>query len=172
MIKKIEGQVNYSYNDHIMDNFSLRTPPLVEMNHGGMTMLMPNAMAMQVTRRTLNSRLAMTSEWNKWSLITGVDSQFNKHGGSMSSPTMPSMNVPYRQDMRFQSYGAFGELGYQWNDQNKLVTGVRLDRVTVEDERADSQAKGFNTKLEKTLPSAFVRWENQHPEHDLKVILV
>ena len=172
VIKKIEGQVNYSYNDHIMDNFSLRIPPLVEMNHGGMTMLMPNAMAMQVTRRTLNSRLAMTSEWNKWSLITGVDSQFNKHGGSMSSPIMPSMNVPYRQDMRFQSYGAFGELGYQWNDQNKLVTGVRLDRVTVEDERADSQAKGFNTKREKTLPSAFVRWENQHPEHDLKVILV
>jgi hypothetical protein len=32
VIKKIEGQVNYSYNDHIMDNFSLRTPPLVEMN--------------------------------------------------------------------------------------------------------------------------------------------
>lgn len=25
VIKKIEGQVNYSYNDHIMDNFSLRT---------------------------------------------------------------------------------------------------------------------------------------------------
>jgi hypothetical protein len=65
--------------------FSLRTPPLVEMNHGGMTMLMPNPMAMQVTRRTLNSRLAMTSEWNKWSLITGVDSQFNKHGGSIST---------------------------------------------------------------------------------------
>ena len=111
VIKKIEGQVNYSYNDHIMDNFSLRTPPLVEMTHGDMTMLMPNPMAMQVTRRTLNSRLAMTSEWNQWNLITGVDSQFNKHGGSMSSPTMPSMNVPYRQDMRFQSYGAFAELG-------------------------------------------------------------
>lgn len=48
------------------------------------------------------------------------------------------------------------------------MTGARLDRVTVEDERADSKAQGFNTKLEKTLPSAFVRWENQHPEHDLK----
>jgi iron complex outermembrane receptor protein len=71
VIKKIEAQVNYSYNDHIMDNYSLRTPPLVEMSHGGMTMLMPNPMAMQVTRRTLNSRLAMTSEWDQWSLITG-----------------------------------------------------------------------------------------------------
>ena len=62
---------------------------------------------------------------------------------------MPSMNVPYRQDMRFQSYGAFGELGYQWNDQNKLVTGVRLDRVTVEDERADSQAKALILNLKR-----------------------
>lgn len=163
VIKKIEGQVNYSYNDHIMDTFSLRQP---EIKHDHETHeIYLDKSAMQVTRRTLNSRLAMTTEWNKWSLITGVDSQFNKHGGSMSSP---KMNMPFSQDMRFQSYGAFGELGYQWNDLSKLVTGVRLDRVTIEDERADSQAQGFNTKLEKTLPSAFVRWENQHPEHDLK----
>lgn len=161
VIKKIEGQVNYSYNDHIMDNFSLRQPEL-KHDHETHEMYLDKS-AMQVTRRTLNSRLAMTTEWNKWSLITGVDSQFNKHGGSMSSP---KMNMPFSQDMRFQSYGAFGELGYQWNDQNKLVTGVRVDRVTVEDERTES--KGFNTNLEKTLPSAFVRWENQRPEHDLK----
>ncbi|WP_420001652.1 TonB-dependent copper receptor [Acinetobacter sp. LF10] len=167
VIKKIEAQVNYSYNDHIMDNYSLRTPPLVEMQHGGHSMLMPNPMAMQVTRRTLNSRLAMTSEWNQWSLMTGVDSQFNKHGGSMFSPTMPSMNVPFRQDMRFQSYGAFSELTYQLNPQNKIVTGARVDQVTVDDERADSKNKGFNTQLEKTLPSAFVRLENQNVEHGL-----
>ncbi|MEX5755835.1 TonB-dependent copper receptor [Acinetobacter baumannii] len=158
VIKKIKGQVNYSYNDHIMDNFSLRTPPLVEMNHGGMTMLMPNAMAMQVTRRTLNSRLAMTSEWNKWSLITGVDSQFNKHGGSMSSP---KMNMPFSQDMRFQSYGAFGELGYQWSENSKLVTGARLDQVKID-------ALKLNVDRSETLPSAFIRLENQHPEHDAK----
>ncbi|MGQ0819173.1 TonB-dependent copper receptor [Acinetobacter baumannii] len=161
VIKKIEGQVNYSYNDHIMDNFSLRQPEL-KHDHETHEMYLDKS-AMQVTRRTLNSRLAMTTEWNKWSLITGVDSQFNKHGGSMSSP---KMNMPFSQDMRFQSYGAFGELGYQWNDLNKLVTGVRVDRVRVEDERTES--KGFNTKLEKTLPSAFVRWENQRPDLDFK----
>lgn len=167
VIKKIEGQVNYSYNDHIMDNFSLRTPPMVEMKHGDHVMKMPMPMDMQVTRRTLNSRLAMTSEWDQWSLITGVDSQFNKHGGSMSSPTMPSMNVPFRQDMRFQSYGAFGELSYQLNPHNKIVTGARVDQVKVDDERADSKAQGFNTQLEKTLPSAFVRLENENAEHGL-----
>ncbi|WP_333665669.1 TonB-dependent copper receptor [Acinetobacter guillouiae] len=161
VVKKIEGQVNYSYNDHIMDNFSLRTPPLAEMTHGSMKMLMPNPMAMQVTRRTLNSRLAMTSEWDKLSLITGVDSQLNKHGGSMSSPTMPSMNVAFREDMRFQSYGAFGEMTYQFNDAYKLVTGARIDQVKID-------ALKLNDQRKETLPSAFVRLENQSPEHNAK----
>lgn len=159
VIKKIEGQVNYSFNDHVMDNFSLR-----EFNpQDGMSM----PMASNVARRTLNARLAMTNEWNQWSFISGIDTQNNKHS-SRSSMGSNYLNQPRVTDMIFQSYGAFGELGYQWNDLNKLVTGVRLDRVTVEDERADSKVQGFNTKLEKTLPSAFVRWENQHPEHDLK----
>ncbi|MFW1746666.1 TonB-dependent copper receptor [Acinetobacter guillouiae] len=161
VIKKLEGQVNYSYNDHIMDNFSLRTPPLAEMTHGDMKMLMPNPMAMQVTRRTLNSRLAMTSEWDKLSLITGVDSQLNKHGGSMSSPTMPSMNVAFREDMRFQSYGAFGEMTYQFNDAYKLVTGARIDQVKID-------ALKLNDQRKETLPSAFIRLENQYPEHNAK----
>jgi len=157
VIKKIEGQVNYSYNDHVMDNFSLR-----EFNpKDGMS----DPMASNVARRTLNARLAMTNEWNQWSFISGVDTQNNKHS-SRSSIGSNYLNQPRVTDMIFQSYGAFGELGYQWNELNKLVTGVRLDRVTVEDERTKS--KDFNTKLEKTLPSTFVRWENQHPEHELK----
>ncbi|MCU4494355.1 TonB-dependent copper receptor [Acinetobacter guillouiae] len=159
VIKKLEGQVNYSYNDHIMDNFSLRTPPMThDMNTHQMV---SNPMAMQVTRRTLNSRLAMTSEWDKLSLITGVDSQLNKHGGSMSSPTMPSMNVAFREDMRFQSYGAFGEMTYQFSDAYKLVTGARIDQVKID-------ALKLNDQRKETLPSAFIRLENQSPEHNAK----
>ncbi|AZB91441.1 TonB-dependent copper receptor [Acinetobacter pittii] len=156
VIKKIEGQVNYSYNDHIMDNFSLRQPEL-KHDHETHEMYLDKS-AMQVTRRTLNSRLAITTEWNKWSLITGIDSQFNKHGGSMSSP---KMNMPFSQDMRFQSYGAFGELGYQWSENSKLVTGARLDQVKI-------NALKLNVDRSETLPSAFIRLENQHPEHDAK----
>lgn len=155
-IKKIEGQVNYSYNDHIMDNFSLRQPE-IKHDHETHEMYLDKS-AMQVTRRTLNSRLAMTSEWNQWSLITGVDSQFNKHGGSMSSP---KMNMPFSQDMRFQSYGAFGELGYQLSENSKLVTGARLDQVKID-------ALKLNVDRSETLPSAFIRLENEHSEHDAK----
>lgn len=169
VIKKIEGQVNYSYNDHIMDNFSLRTPPMIEMNIDGMhmsgmameSMSVPNKMSMQVTRRTLNSRLAMTTEWDKFSLITGVDSQFNKHGGDMVMYAMPSMSTPFQTNMRFQSYGGFSELTYQMNDQYKLVTGARIDQLKIE-------ALKLNDQRQETLPSGFIRLENQHPEHNAK----
>ncbi len=161
VIQKIEGQLNYSYNDHIMDNFSLRTPPLAEMEDHGMKMLMPNPMSMQVTRRILNSRLAVTSEWDQLSLVTGVDSQMNKHGGAMNSPTMPSMNKPFQSDMKFQSYGAFAELTYPLNEDNKVVTGARVDQIKID-------ALKLNDERKETLPSAFIRLERQHPEHEVK----
>ena len=166
VIKKIEAQVNYSYNDHVMDNFSLRTPPMMEMEHHGMMMQMPNPMAMQVTRRTLNARMAVTHEWDKFQFITGLDTQNNKHAGSMTALMMPSMNKPLTEDMQFNSYGGFGELSYQLSENNKLVSGVRVDQVKVKDERAASANSGFNTELKETLPSAFIRFENHHPEHD------
>lgn len=158
VIKKIEGQINYSYNDHVMDNFRLRTPPIEEMNHGGMMMEMANPSEMQVTRRTLNSRLAMTSEWDKLSLITGIDSQQNHHAGSMKSMMM---NMPLTTNMKFNSYGAFGELTYQFNDAYKLVTGARIDQVKID-------ALQLNDERKETLPSAFIRLENQYPEHNAK----
>lgn len=161
VIQKVEGQLNYSYNDHIMDNFSLRTPPLAEMEDHGMKMLMPNPMSMQVTRRILNSRLAVTSEWDQLSLVTGVDSQMNKHGGAMNSPTMPSMNKPFQSDMKFQSYGAFAELTYPLNEDNKVVTGARVDQIKID-------ALKLNDERKETLPSAFIRLERQHPEHEVK----
>lgn len=157
VIKKVEGQINYNFNDHVMDNFSLR-----EFKPMGM-MQMP--MATNVTRRTLNARLAMTSEWDKTQLITGLDTQNNKHALG-KYPLKPADNVPVTTDMKFHSYGAFGELNYQLTDQNKLVTGVRVDQVNVKDERAASAS--FNRELNKTLPSAFIRLENQHPNHDAK----
>ncbi len=161
VIKKVEAQVNYSFNDHVMDNFSLRE--FKSTKH------MPDQTATNVTRRTLNARLAMTSEWDKAQLITGLDTQNNKHALGKYYPLKPADNVPVTTDMKFNSYGAFGEFSYQLSDQNKLVTGARIDQVNVKDERLASVS--FNRELDKTLPSAFVRLENQHPHHDAKTYI-
>ena len=156
VIKKIEAQVNYSFNDHVMDNFSLR-----EFQPSGM-MNMP--MASNVARRTLNARMAVTHEWDKIDFVTGIDTQNNEH--SIRKGMRNSYKDKAREtDMKFQSYGGFGEVSYQLSDNNKLVSGLRLDQVQVKDERAASKASGYNTELNETLPSAFIRFENKHPEH-------
>lgn len=159
VIQKVEAQVNYSYNDHVMDNFSLR-----DFNPAdGMSM----PMASNVARRTLNARIAMTSEWDKLNLISGIDTQNNKH--SSRNGMMNSYKDKARiTNMDFQSYGVFAEMAYPFNERYKLVTGARVDQVNVKDLRSDSRVKGYNLELDKTLPSAFVRLENQHPEHDAK----
>ena len=151
IIQKVEAQVNYNFNDHVMDNFSLR-----EFQPGGM-MSMP--MATNVTRKTLNARMAMTNEWDKLQLITGIDSQNNEHTKRNGSLMTPYQTQPRTQDMEFQSVGAFGELSYQLSDNNKLVSGVRLDQVNVDAVQSQQERK-------ETLPSAFIRFENHHPDHD------
>ncbi|WP_208092209.1 TonB-dependent receptor, partial [Escherichia coli] len=68
---------------------------------------------------------------------------------------MPEGNMPFKSDMRFASYGAFGELTYTFNPENKLVTGARADQVKIDN---------LNTNLSRkeTLPSAFIRFENEN----------
>lgn len=153
VIKKIEAQVNYNFNDHVMDNYSLRPEPMMEM-------------ATNVARKTLNARLAVTHEWDQLDFITGIDTQNNEH---TIRKTDTENNIAYHalpriKDMKFQSVGAFGELGYQLSEQNRLVGGVRVDQVEVDAVQTAQQRQ-------ETLPSAFIRLENQHPHHDVKTYI-
>ena len=74
---------------------------------------------------------------------------------------MPKMNMPYAEDLKFQSYGAFAELTYPLNEDNKVVTGARVDQIKID-------ALKLNDERKETLPSAFIRLERQHPEHEVK----
>ncbi len=160
VIKKIEAQVNYNFNDHVMDNYSLR-----EFKP---SMMMPDRAATNVARKTLNTRVAITGEWDKVQLVTGVDSQNNEHSirKTDSKTGISYQDQPRMTDMKYQSVGGFGELTYHFDDQNRLVSGLRLDQVNVKDERQNSVDKGYNRKLDKTLASGFIRFENTHPDHD------
>ncbi len=147
VIKKVEAQVGYSYNDHIMDNYKMRTPPMMPM-------------AMEVTRRTLNTRAAITTEWDNFSVISGVDRRENKHAGNMY---MRDANPipPLDGDLRFESYGAFSEWTYRLNPNNKLVAGARFDHVKVDSAENDQERTDTN-------PSGFIRIESNLPEHGFK----
>lgn len=146
VIQKVEGQINYNYNDHVMDNYSLRAKPMMEM-------------ATNVARKTLNARVAMTSEWDKVRLISGVDTQNNEHSIRKTTDGVSYQNLPRMTDMEFQSIGAFGELIYDLGNDNQFVTGLRLDQVDVD-------AIQSNQSRQQLLPSGFLRFENIHPEHE------
>ncbi|WP_394670739.1 TonB-dependent copper receptor [uncultured Acinetobacter sp.] len=157
VIKKVEAQIDYSYNDHVMDNFKLRTPPMAMNMNMGMSM---GGGAMEVTRRTINARTAVTTEWGNFSAISGVDSQHNQHAGNMY---MRDANPipPLKRDLEYQSYGAFTEWTYTLSPETKWVAGGRIDQVKVNHAANDQQRKDTN-------PSAFVRIEHALPEHGLK----
>lgn len=148
VIQKVEGQINYNYNDHVMDNYSLRAQPMMEM-------------ATNVARKTLNARVAMTSEWDKVELVSGVDTQNNEHSirKTDSKKGIDYRDQPRMTDMEFQSIGAFGELTYDLGNDNQFVTGLRLDQVDVD-------AVQSNQSRQQLLPSGFLRFENIHPEHE------
>ncbi|MEB3766636.1 TonB-dependent copper receptor [Acinetobacter sp. MD2] len=135
VIRKVEAQIDYNYNDHIMDNFSLRTPVM-------------RSMASEVSRRTLNARTAITTTWDKLSIVSGLDSQHNQHVNNG------------RKSLAFQSYGAFSEWNYALSDSTNVVTGARLGHVEFNNNKN-------NQNRTETNPSGFIRLENSFPQYDL-----
>ncbi len=130
----LEAQVYYNYADHIMDNYSLRSP-------GGM---MPDPTLSRVDRRTLGGRLVGTWQWTDVELKAGVDAQRSEHRKVMD-PTLHvnqmvaaagSDALPWVPDAMLHNYGVFGELSWQLSEREKLISGLRLDLHEATDERA------------------------------------
>ncbi|EMM6760944.1 TonB-dependent receptor [Pluralibacter gergoviae] len=168
---KLEANIYYNYADHIMDNYSLRSPdsgmgamPGMSgmsgsgMDHGmaamsrdgmaaapAMSMRMP--MAMELDRRTVGGRTMGTWIWSDVELRGGADAQFNTHRSKGDGG--------WRKDARFHDYGLFSELTWHATEQSKVVTGARLDRVLVD----NFSGKGSSGRND-VLPAGFMRLEH------------
>ncbi|MEQ4674305.1 TonB-dependent copper receptor [Providencia vermicola] len=152
VLDKIEANAYYNYADHIMDNYSLRSPSggtmggHMGMGHGGHGMMnMP--MKMRVDRETMGGRVMGTWLWTDYELRAGADMQTNKHRSKSTSGWM--------KDAQFQDYGLFSELTWQATTQGKVVSGARLDRVLVENNK-EIGSSGRNT----VMPAGFARYEH------------
>ncbi|UVM17331.1 TonB-dependent copper receptor [Pseudomonas sp. B21-023] len=155
MLDKVEAQVYYNYADHVMDNYTLRTPS------GSGMMGMP--MVSNVDRRTLGARIKATWRWADVQLISGIDAQTNEHRQRGGMGVNAHKGQPWTKDADFHNYGAFGELTWYATGEDRLITGARLDRASARDFRKGSATEG-DTRAD-TLPSGFVRYE-----HDLAAI--
>lgn len=155
VLDKVEAQVYYNYADHVMDNYSLRTPS------GSGMMGMP--MVSNVDRRTLGARIKATWRWADVQLISGIDAQTNEHRKRGGMGVDAHKGQPWTKDADFHNYGVFSELTWYATGEDRLISGARLDRASARDFRQASATNG-DTRAD-TLPSGFIRYE-----HDLASI--
>ena len=129
-IKRVEAQYYYNYIDHVMDNYSLRTPGMMYT-------------AMNPDRVTSGGRAALTfTPGNKTIVVVGSDTQHNQHRGrsamgksSADLATSAYLAAPRVEDMRFNQIGAFAEVTQNLNQRNRLVGGFRTDWHRANDSR-------------------------------------
>ncbi|NBA95125.1 TonB-dependent copper receptor [Pseudomonas sp. R5(2019)] len=158
---KVEAQVYYNYADHVMDNYSLRTP--------SGTGMMAGPMASNVDRRTLGARIKATWHWTDVQLIGGIDAQTNEHRARSAMGIDTYKQLPWNKDADFHNYGVFSELTWYAGERDRVITGARLDRASARDYR-QTTGSGMTSRPNptadqtraETLPSGFVRYE-----HDL-----
>lgn len=160
-LRELEARLYYNHADHVMDNYSLRTPPAAGMMAGGM--------ATNVDRRTLGARLGVTWAWDDLELLVGADAQRNSHRTRSSMGVEDAFRQqPWVRDASFSQVGVFSELSWARRDDQRLIGGLRLDQHHVEDAREVISGHGGGMPManptrgetrRETLPAAFLRLE-------------
>ena len=188
---KLEAQLYRNQADHVMDNFTLRTPPTSGMMAGGM--------ASNVRRTTTGGRVAATlAPSEAVSVGTGLDFTRSPHEARNGTPMRPYAAQAWRRDARFNQTGVFAEATWRASADTRWVGGLRLDRAEAWRYPSTSsgmgamgggggmgggmqgmpaaramdmggpapapQAMASNHRQRKALPSGFLRWERQVAE--------
>jgi iron complex outermembrane receptor protein len=160
LLQALDAQVYYNHVDHVMDNYSLRTPD------GAMAA----ASAMNPDRQTTGSRFsvelapAFASE-----LVLGFDTQRNEHANriSMNQTMVDYATLERIADAAFTQGGIFAEIAWDLDDEQRLLAGARVDRWRVQDRR-ELVSVSMMTSLpnpsmglarKELLQSGFVRYE-------------
>ncbi|MDX5360928.1 MAG: TonB-dependent receptor [Alphaproteobacteria bacterium] len=129
-LKEIEASAYFSTVDHVMDNFSLRTPP-------GMPMRTPSE------SDTIGGRLAASFYTGGIDLVVGADLQSNNRDAAMFMGPLALITDPSRTrwfmwpDVTIRQIGVFAEGETEIADFTRAKVGLRFDRVTASAGKAD-----------------------------------
>jgi iron complex outermembrane recepter protein len=130
LVERIEAQAYYNYIDHVMDNFSLRTP--------GTTYSVNNP-----DRKTVGGRIVVTfAVSNPTKIALGADMQRNVHRfrSAMNATTADLATAKYisasrLEDMLFNQVGLFTEATHMLTSRSRLIGGFRSDWQKATDSR-------------------------------------
>lgn len=157
VLNKIEAQLYYNYADHVMDNYTLRTPDPRS------SMRMP--MASNVDRATWGGRVAATFDIaQNTDLVTGIDWQQSRHRARMGTAMHSYKDKAWEKDAEFGNLGLFGEATWHATQRDRLIAGLRIDWASVKDFRQTiGMMKMANPtagqRRRESLPSGFLRYE-------------
>lgn len=144
VVRKFEFKAYHNYVDHVMDDFSFRTPT-------GM------GMWMDVDRTTTGGRVSADLILNTRTAATvGFDYQKNEHTSRMDMKGVPYGAKPRVTDLVFTNYGVFGDFKRTLNEQNRLLGGMRFDSLDVKNETSAALSDSNHTY------GAFLRYEHDY----------
>ncbi|MBF0602638.1 MAG: TonB-dependent copper receptor [Nitrospirae bacterium] len=124
LLKKVQGQISYSAIEHLMDNYSLRTPPSATM-----------AMRAPSTSDTWSGRMSVDLEKGLFSSTLGVDIQDNQRDAVRYRGTTASVNAVQSYlwpDVTLTDVGVFSEAQWRVSPAERIKVGLRYDRVEVD----------------------------------------
>lgn len=150
-VDEIDLLVYYNHIDHVMDNFTLREPPMMPM-------------VSYPDRRTRGFRLAgELVPGDDIELAVGVDGLDDRHRSNrlMGSPAFEFRQFPRSDNFEFRQQGVFAELSRPAGQQGRFTGGVRVDRS-----RAEALDDGFGSVSSGTIDrseqvSGFIRYSHE-----------
>lgn len=146
VVTSVEAQVYHNYVDHVMDNFSLRTPP---MNPAMRMLSNPD-------RRTLGARGQITlAPAESTEISLGADAQNNRHT-IRNTPAYETL--PRRRDAEFDQLGLYTDLTRHFTENQRVIAGARVDFWRAE-KLAVPPAPPARFTRDDTLPAGFLRYE-------------
>jgi iron complex outermembrane receptor protein len=156
---KLQANLYYNNADHLMDNYTLRTP--------NPDSSMPMPMAANVERRTTGGRVSSEWRWQEVAVVAGVDAQDSRHRSRSGMGRSTWQQSPWKRDADFSSQGVFTELTLGEGTAQRWISGLRLDRGEVEDKRTTTGMMGMpnptaGQRRKEDLGSGFLRYERDH----------
>lgn len=167
LLQALDAQLYYNYVDHVMDNYTLRTPVAAAL-----AAAVP--VAMNPDRSTSGGRFSVELTPGFASeLVLGLDTQRNEHANrsSMNQVTMPYQGLTRVPDAEFTQTGIYAEALWELGSEQRLNAGLRADRWQARDLRQQVSVSMMsalvnptaNAERRETLHSGFVRYERDLP---------
>ncbi|WP_269792005.1 TonB-dependent copper receptor [Stenotrophomonas sp. Iso1] len=156
---KLQANLYYNSADHLMDNYTLRTP--------NPDSSMPMPMASNVERRTTGGRVASEWRWQEVAIVAGIDAQESRHRQRNGMGRNTWQQQPWTRDADFSTQGVFTELTLGEGTAQRWLSGLRLDKAEAKDLRLSTGMMNMpnptagQTRKE-TLGSGFLRYERDY----------